>query len=308
MWRGDAVVKAQSLADAPAGDTERPVLPPPDFSAITQQFGTTASERCAYLPGLTERKLLTPLKEGDQATFEALNLTGFRRSHQMAYRPACTGCDLCKAVRIRCADFAPGRTQRRIARANGDLQVSMAKAKATTEHYDLFERYIVTRHTGGEMAQMSWHEFDQMLRDSPVATSVIEWREPADDPTSDFPPDTPGRGRLVAACLIDALSDGLSMVYSYFDPFAGQVRAERTSPGSSGAATKDNSGPAGRKSLGQYMILDLVRVCAEHDLPYLYLGYWVDGAKTMDYKRNYRPLEVFDRGAWREMAEDATGD
>ncbi|MGY6548656.1 MAG: arginyltransferase [Roseinatronobacter sp.] len=237
------------------------------------QFYVTAPQPCPYLAGRMERKLFTAL-QGEQA--EAMNDTlskqGFRRSQNVLYRPSCADCTACLSARIRVADFAPSRSQRRVMRRNSDLHRHVASAWATEDQFDLFRRYLDHRHADGGMADMDVFEFAAMIEETPVRTRVLEYATLSPE----------GRRNLAAVCLTDVLDDGLSLVYSFFDP----KRAG--------------------DSLGSYMILDQVALAQKVGLPYVYLGYWVPGSPKMDYKSRFSALEIYQDGAWRELKDPAS--
>ena len=231
-----------------------------------QFFYTTAPLPCPYLPGRTERKIVTELSgAGAEGMHDRLSRAGFRRSHNIAYAPVCPGCQACIPIRIRAADFEPDRTQRRIARANADLHVREMPARATAEQFSLFQRYQQARHGEGDMAAMGFYDSRAMVEDTPISTAMVEFRDAAD--------------RLVAACLTDWLSDGLSAVYSFFAP------------------------EDARRSLGSQAILWLVSRANAARLPYVYLGYWVPESQKMAYKARFRPSEVLTGGVWRVLDE-----
>ncbi|WP_366552810.1 arginyltransferase [Aquibaculum sediminis] len=240
-------------------------LVPPGQSIDRPQFFLLTTEGpCPYLPDRTERKLITELhgpKAGSQ--HGRLSRAGFRRSHRFAYRPACRGCDACVAVRIAADRFTPSRSQQRILRRNRDLSVHIAPAQATPEQYRLFELYLLSRHSDGEMAGMSAEDYRAMVEDSAVASSLVSFRD--------------SQGVLVAVCLVDWLDDGASAVYSFFEP------AQH------------------RRSLGSHCILWLVEACRERNLPYLYLGYWIAGAPKMDYKARFDALEGLTPRGWERF-------
>ena len=170
-----------------------------------QFFYTTAPLPCPYVPGRTERKVVTEVSGAEaEASHDRLSRAGFRRSHNIAYAPVCPGCNACVPIRIPVADFSHERGHRRILRANADLQGVEAAPRATAEQFQLFQRYQQARHTDGDMATMSFYDYRAMVEDTPIDTTIIEFREPD--------------GRLLGACLTDKLSDGLSAVYSYFLP------------------------------------------------------------------------------------------
>ncbi|MCA3418917.1 MAG: arginyltransferase, partial [Roseomonas sp.] len=169
-----------------------------------QFFYTTAPLPCPYLPGRTERKIVTELSGTEaEALHERLSRAGFRRSHNIAYAPVCPGCQACVPIRVVSEDFTPDRTQRRILRANADLTISEMPARATAEQFTLFQRYQKNRHADGDMAAMGYYDYRAMIEDTPISTGVLEFRDAQD--------------RLLGACLTDWLADGLSAVYSFFD-------------------------------------------------------------------------------------------
>jgi arginine-tRNA-protein transferase len=234
----------------------------------SHQFYVTAPQPCPYLPGKVERKLFTAL-QGDGAYHlnDVLSHQGFRRSQNVLYRPSCAGCSACLSARIVVADFAPSRGQRRVLRRNTEIRRMARDPCATPAQFQLFRRYLDARHATGGMADMDMSEFAAMIEESPVRSMVVEYYH--------------GR-QLVAVCLTDVLSDGVSMVYSFFAP------------------------DLMRDSLGSYVILDHVALAREARLPYVYLGYWVPGSAKMDYKARFQPLEIFADGRWtRQRDADA---
>ncbi len=234
------------------------------------QFYVTAPQPCPYLDGRMERKLFTAL-QGEQA--EAMNDTlskqGFRRSQNVLYRPSCADCCACLSARIRVADFQPSRSQRRVLKRNSDMQRYVTSAWATEDQYDLFRRYLDSRHADGGMADMDVFEFAAMVEETPVRTRVLEY----------ISQDESGRRQLRAVCLSDVLDDGLSLVYSFFDPDQSAL------------------------SLGSYMILDQIALARKVGLPYVYLGYWVPGSPKMDYKAKFSALEIYHDGVWRDLGD-----
>ena len=229
----------------------------------------TSVAPCPYLPGQTERKVFAnlPFSDGVHVNDE-LTQAAFRRSQNIAYRPACESCDACVSVRIPTGQFAFSRSQRRVLARNSDLSRDLVEAEATTEQFDLLRRYLAARHPGGGMSGMGWLDYVAMVEDTAVRTHLIEYRLPSPDG---------GPGDLVGVCLTDLLSDGLSMVYSFFDP-----NQEARSP-------------------GRFAILDHVRQAQAVGLPYVYLGYWVRGSEKMDYKARFRPIEQLTRLGWRAL-------
>jgi len=239
---------------------------------LRSQFFLTGPRPCPYLPGRRERKLFTNLSGVNAANLhDELAEHGFRRSQNIAYRPACTGCNACVSTRVVAHRFEPNRTQRRILKRNQDLQRTACDAWATEEQYALFSKYLETRHADGGMTDMDMIDYAAMVEDTPVRTRVVEYRLPAEADKEDEP------GRLVAVCVTDLLLDGLSLVYSFYDP------------------TED------KRSLGQFVILDHIRVAQEADTAYVYLGYWVAGSPKMDYKIRFRPIEALTDRGWREV-------
>lgn len=231
-----------------------------------QFFFTTAPMPCPYLPDRLERKVVTELIGPDaEALHEALSRAGFRRSHSIAYAPACPGCSACLPVRISVDGFTWKKTFRRTMKANTDLSGAWAPAAATTEQFRLFSRYQQSRHAGGDMAMMGYFEYRSMVEDSPIDTAVAEFRTPDDE--------------LWAVALVDRLADGLSAVYSFFEP------------------GHDS------RSLGTYMVLWMVTECQRLGLPHLYLGYWIPNSPKMAYKARFQPLEVFGAGGWTRPGE-----
>ncbi|MBC7144761.1 MAG: arginyltransferase [Thioclava marina] len=242
---------------------------------LAPQFYVTAPQPCPYLDGRSERKLFTALQgEGAEKLNNALSRQGFRRSQNVLYRPSCADCMACLSARIRVADFVPTKSQRRVLKRNTDLRRTATSPWATEEQFALFRRYLDTRHADGGMADMDIFEFAAMIEETPVKSRVIEYRESAE---------TPGSMRaLIATCLTDVLDDGLSMVYSFYEP-------ERI-----------------KDSLGTYLILDHVEIARRVGLPYVYLGYWVPGSRKMGYKANFSALEIYKGGNWIDIGDPAS--
>lgn len=241
-----------------------------DQSFRFPRFFVTAPAPCPYIPGRQERKVFTEIK-GSNATAmtEALSRIGFRRSQNVVYRPSCDGCSACVSVRVAAAEFVPSTSQKRLLKRHVDLEVTACEPWSTEEQFDVMQRYLRARHPEGGMAAMDAYDFADMVEQTPVDTVVIEYREPGRD----------GRpGRLVGACLTDKQSDGLSMVYSFFTP----DRAEGIS----------------RPSLGTYIILDHIVRARRAGLPYIYLGYWIEGCEQMDYKTRFAPVERLTARGW----------
>ena len=240
------------------------------------RFFVTSPAPCPYLPGRSERKVFTELKGPNaDALNDALGRIGFRRSQTVAYRPSCVECSACVSVRVVAGEFAPSATQRRNLKRNDDLVAHVCHPWSTPEQFALLQAYLGRRHPGGGMATMDEMDFADMVEHTPVTSYVIEYREP----TRDGSP-----GRLVGACLTDRQGDGLSMIYSFYDP-------EHET----------------RTGLGNYIILDHIRRAATDEVPYVYLGYWVEGSARMQYKVRYRPLERLGRDGWSRFSPEQQG-
>jgi arginine-tRNA-protein transferase len=244
------------------------------------QFYVTAPQPCPYLHGRAERKLFTALHGENAAELNnALSRQGFRRSQNVLYRPSCESCTACMSARIRVADFTPSRTQRKLMRRNAELRRLSTSAWATEEQYELFRHYLDHRHADGGMADMDIFEFAAMIEETPVKSRVIEYRGPrsiGQDPKDEEPA---GEDHLAAVCLTDLLDDGLSLVYSFYDPDLGAA------------------------SLGSHIILDHIELARSSGLPYVYLGYWVPGSRKMDYKARFSALEIYKGGVWQNIGD-----
>jgi arginyl-tRNA--protein-N-Asp/Glu arginylyltransferase len=216
---------------------------------------------CSYLDGRLARSVFVdPQLSLDPARYGTLLDLGFRRSGGYVYRPACSHCQQCRPARLPVAEFAPGRGQRRCARANADLRVTVEGA-LTEEHYALYRRYLLARHPGGGMDADDREAFHAFLSSAWGSSEIIAARDPG--------------GRLLAGGVVDRVPHGLSAVYTWFEP--GEHR----------------------RGLGTWMVLAEIERARALALPYLYLGYWVPGSPTMDYKRRFRPLEVLGPEGWR---------
>jgi len=242
-------------------------------SRDTPQFYLTAPSPCPYLAGKEERKVFTHLV-GERAPElnDLLTQGGFRRSQSIAYRPACDACRACISVRVVVDDFRPTRNMRRVAERNSDVIAEMRETAPTSEQYSVFRAYLDSRHRDGGMADMTVLDYAMMIEDSHVKTRLVEYRRRS--PDSGF---TGRGGTLMAVALTDVLGDGLSMVYSYFDP------------------------DAAARSLGTLAILDHIARARQMGLPYLYLGYWVKGSRKMDYKGRFLPQERLMPAGWTRV-------
>lgn len=242
---------------------------------VSRQYGLeggeyyiTAPSPCPYLEGRVERKVFSYLGGPHAPTLNSmLTRRGFRRSQNIIYRPACDACQACMPVRIVVSEFEPSRARRRILRRNADLVRTIRAPKATSDQFSVLRGYLDARHPEGGMAEMTVLDYASMVEETAVDTAIIEYRAM----------DRTGRQTLLAAALSDRLADGLSMVYSFFEP--------------------DEEA----RSLGAYMILDHIALAREFALPYVYLGYWVDGSPKMDYKRSYQPLEGLTPNGWTRL-------
>jgi arginyl-tRNA--protein-N-Asp/Glu arginylyltransferase len=240
---------------------------------VTQHFPTrqlrfflTAPSPCPYLPERFERKVFAhlPLSDG-AAVNDSLTAVGFRRSQNIAYRPACEACSACVSARIPASDYIFSRSERKILSRNEDVERHLVEAEATMEQFDLLRRYLLARHADGGMAEMTWPDYVAMVEDTAVRTHIIEYRTRSRDG---------GPGDLIACALVDLMNDGLSLVYSFYDP------------------------SMSRRSLGSYVILDHVIQACLTSLPYVYLGYWVRGSEKMDYKVRFSPIELLKPDGW----------
>lgn len=235
------------------------------------QFYLTAASPCPYLPGREERKVFTHIvgKRAREVN-EVLTQGGFRRSQTIAYRPACESCRACVSIRVLVGEFRPSGNMRRIIKANRDIVGEIVPNRPSADQYSLFRRYLDARHADGGMMDMSVIDYAMMVEDSHVETRIVEYRRRGPDTAINGR----GHGPLVALSLTDILADGLSMVYSFFDP----ELADR--------------------SLGSFMILDHMARARAEGLPFLYLGYWVEGSRKMEYKARFRPQQRLMPSGW----------
>ncbi len=249
-----------------------------DERAVTEHFGNrfpqfyiTTPQPCPYLAGRYEKKVFTHLL-GDNAISlnNVLTQSGFRRSQNIAYRPACDGCSACVSVRVLVDEFEPNKGFRRVLARNEDITGDEQPARATQEQFALLRPYLDRRHAEGGMVDMTALDYVSMVEDTTVLTSLFEYRLPAAGAGEARP--------LIAAALTDRLEDGLSMVYSFFDPAAVD------------------------RSLGTFMVLDHIRRAKALGLPYVYLGYWVADCRKMAYKMRFRPQEALGMDGWQRVA------
>lgn len=237
------------------------------------QFYVTAPQVCPYLDNQIERKLFTSLTGSNtQALNNALSTQGFRRSQNVLYRPSCADCSACLSARIPVANFSMTKSEKRVLRRNQKLTREIKTPWATSEQFELFKKYVSSRHDDGGMSGMSEAEFTSMVEETSVKTILVEYLNNQSETK-----------HIEAVSITDVIEDGLSMVYSFYEPDLLEF------------------------SLGKYMILDHINLAKEMNLPYLYLGYWVKGSKKMDYKSQYNPIEIFLNGSWSLLNQKETG-
>lgn len=222
---------------------------------------------CGYLPNKQSNSIfIDPDSEPSKDQLNLLHLQGFRRSGKLVYRPQCEGCNACQSSRINNAQFSPSKNQKKAIKRNQELRLRWVEAEFLEEHYRLYEHYIATRHRDGEMYPATKEQYQGFLIEGHGTHKLLEVRD-ADD-------------ILVACCVVDIYYDGLSAIYSYFDP------------------------DQPKRSLGRFIVLALISQGQELGLPYTYLGYWIKESSKMSYKADYQPLEVFNGQEWLKLINE----
>ncbi len=226
---------------------------------------TTYPHRCSYLEDEEATTLfIDPRQAVDKTLYSNLSLLGFRRSGNHIYRPHCSHCNACIPARVPVADFRPNRTQRRCLKRNADIEVSELDSISTDDCYRLYERYIATRHADGDMYPPDRDQFESFLNNPWGVTRYYAFR---------------AEGKLLAVSVVDEMLDGLSAIYTFYDP------------------------DAEARSLGRYAVLWQIEHTRERELPYVYLGYWIRNCRKMAYKADYQPLELLINNKWQRSTE-----
>ena len=235
---------------------------------VNLQFYLTAEHPCSYLPTRKARsQVAIPAHKVNTPVYSELIRRGFRRSALHTYRPACDGCRACVPVRVAVDGFQAGRTHRKVINRNSALTVRLLSPRYDEEHFQLYQRYQLARHAGGGMDHDDPEQYEEFMVDSHVDSWLLEFRE-AD--------------QLRMVSVVDTVADGLSAVYTFFDPDFPQ------------------------RSFGVFNVLWQIDLVRRLRLPYLYLGYWVQESRKMAYKIRYQPLEGLVDGVWQPLT--STGD